>query len=150
MTKHSGRTLLSPVPLLVSFTALLLLAGGCQHRAPMTNTILATASAPDGSSSAVLIRRYRHAALNNDLFYVVLIPTGADIQKVINDEDIGNSAVLVATSASRVKLQWKQDNALHVICDACGLEPIDIMKKRRQAGQNTVVYDGFPQHTAYD
>jgi hypothetical protein len=150
MTKHSGGARLSPVPLLVSFTALLLMAGGCWHPAPMTNTILAKASAPDGSSSAVLIRRYRHTALSNDVFYVVLIPTGADIQKFINEEDIGKSALLVATSASRVKLQWEQDHTLHVICGACGLEAIDIMTKRGQAGQNTVVYDGFPQHTAYD
>ena len=116
----------------------------------MTNTIITQAGSSDGSSSAVLIRRYRRAALSNDAYYVVVIPKGKDVQRVINEEAIGKSAVLAATLASQVTLVWQQDGTLHVICKACGLEAIDIMTKRRQAGRNKVVYDGFPQHTAYE
>ncbi len=141
---------LIPILRLACFTGVLLAGVGCVRPAPMTNTVLEQATAPDGRSSAVLVRRFRPVALSHDAFYVVLIPSGKDPQEVINHEDLGDSAVLVATLASRVKLSWQQNSTLRVICDACGLEAIDIMTKRQSSGQTRVVFDGFPPHTAYD
>ncbi len=145
MAKQTGKLLHSSL-----VTMMLCVVASCSRPAPMTNTIIDQVRAPDSSSSAVLVRRSRSAALSNDVFYVVVIPTGRNIQHVINEEDIRKSAVLVATLASKVKLSWPEGGPLHVLCNACGLEAIDIMTKQPQAGQHRVVYDGFPQHTAYD
>jgi hypothetical protein len=115
----------------------------------MTNTIVNRADSPNGQSSALLIERYYHAALNANQFYLLVLPKEQDPNRAINDKDIGDSAALVATKASRVVLRWNDSETLLVICDSCGIEAIDVSKKLDHLGTTKIVYQGFPEHTAY-
>jgi hypothetical protein len=121
---------------------------GCKT-APMTNTIVCRADNPNGKSSALLVERYYHAALNANQFYLLVVPKEQDLTKALNDNDIGDSSALVATKASRVVLRWEENGTLLVICDSCGIEAIDVSKKLDHLASTKIVYQGFPQHTAY-
>lgn len=121
---------------------------GCKT-APMTNTIVNRAASPNGKSSALLIERYYHAALNANQFYLLVLPKEQDPNEAINDKDIGDSAALVATKASRVVLKWDSNETLLVICDSCGIQAIDVSKKLDHLGLTNIIYQGFPEHTAY-
>ena len=121
---------------------------GCRP-SPMTNTVVNQARNPNGRSSAILVERYRHAALSSNVFYVLIISTNEDVVKVTNDENIAKRSALVATKASRLKLAYDNPSTLLVTCEACGVEAIDIMKKLDHVGDTTIRYQGFPQHTAY-
>jgi hypothetical protein len=121
---------------------------GCET-APMTNTVISRADNPNGQSSALLVERYYHAALSADQIYLFLLPKDHELTKALNDKDIGDSSALVATGAQRVVLKWENSGTLLVICDACGIEAIDISKKLDHIGSTKIVYQGFPEHTAY-
>ena len=121
---------------------------GCET-APMTNTVVCQADNPNGQSSALLVERYYHAALNANQFYLLVIPKGQDPAKALNSKDIGDSSALVATEARRVALRWQDSGTLLVICDSCGIEAIDVSKKLDHLGATKIIYHGFPQHTAY-
>jgi hypothetical protein len=121
---------------------------GCKT-APMTNTIIVQAHSPDGQASALLVERYYHAALGSNGFYLLVLSEGQDARKVINDEDIRDSSALVATAAGKVQLRWQDKDTLLVVCDSCGLEAIDISKKLDHVGSIRIIYQGFPEHTAY-
>jgi hypothetical protein len=121
---------------------------GCKP-APMTNTVVEQAKNPNGRSSAILVERYRHAALSANVFYVLILSTDEDLGKATNDEDIEKRSALVATKASKVTLRYETPSTLRIVCEACGLEAIDIMQKLDRLGDTTIVYQGFPQHTAY-
>lgn len=115
----------------------------------MTNTVVCRADSPHGGSSALLIERYYRAALSSNQFYLLVLPKGQDADKAINDKDIADSSALVATLAGKVQLRWQNDDTLLAICDSCGLEAIDISKKLDHIGSVKIVYQGFPEHTAY-
>jgi hypothetical protein len=132
----------------MSISAAIMLIG-CKP-SPMTNTVVDQEKNPNGRSSAILVERYRHAALNANIFYVLVLSNNEDRGKATNDEEIEKRSALVATKASKVKLHYENPSTLLVICDACGLEAIDIMRKRDHIGDTTIVYQGFPQHTAYE
>jgi hypothetical protein len=127
---------------------LVLALTGCKP-APMTNTIIDKRLSPDGHSYAILVERYRHAALNANIFYVVVAPRGEDVANIINNENIEASAAIVATKANRLKLSWENQTTVRVQCDACGIEAIDIMKKVDHSGGYKFFYVGLPEHTAY-
>jgi len=107
------------------------------------------AQSPDGTLSAILVDRYYHAALSSDEFFVIVISNGQDVVEAINARDIGDPAPLVATRAEKVRLRWQSNDTLLVICDSCGLEAIDINKKLDHVGSVKIIYQGFPEHTAY-
>jgi hypothetical protein len=121
---------------------------GCKP-APMTNTVVDQSKNPNGRSSAILIERYRHAALSANVFYVLIVSDNEEVAKVANNEDIEKRSALVATKASKVRLRYENPSTLLVTCDACGLEAIDIMQKLDHLGATSIRYQGFPQHTAY-
>jgi len=129
---------------LVSIIALL----GCAP-APMKNTVLTKADSPDGKSSALLVDRYYHAARVADEFFLIVIPSNQDADQAINARHIGDSSALVASWASKIRLRWQSKDVLLVICDSCGLKPINISKKLDHIGSTKIVYEGFPRHTAY-
>lgn len=121
---------------------------GCKA-APTTNTVVAKAQSPDGKTSALLVDRYYHTARVSDGFFLILVPSSQSATEAINARNIGGSAVLIATWASKVQLQWKDNHTLLVVCNSCGLKAIDISKKLDRLGPTTIVYQGFPVHTAY-
>jgi hypothetical protein len=121
---------------------------GCKP-APMTNTVVTKAESPDGKSTAILVDRYIHAARVADGFFLVVIPSNQNANEMINARNIGDSSALVATWANKVQLRWQDKDTLLVICDSCGLQPIDISKKLDYIGATRIVYQGFPEHTAY-
>jgi hypothetical protein len=121
---------------------------GCKA-ASMTNTVVSRADNPNGRSSALLVERYRHAALSSNQFYLLVLPKEQNIDKAVNREDIEDSSALVATLAGKVQLRWQGNDTLLVVCDSCGLEAIDISKKLDHIGTTKIVYHGFPEHTAY-
>jgi hypothetical protein len=90
---------------------------GCKpSRAPMTNTVLEQGINPNGRSSAVLVERYRHSALNANIFYVLVLSKNEDLEKVSNDEESEKRSVLVATRASNAQLQKPLYLARHLRC----------------------------------
>jgi hypothetical protein len=135
---------------LASGSCLVMLATlmGCKP-APMMNTVIAQAQSPDGKSNAVLVDRYVHAARVSDGFFLMVIPSGQNLSEAINARNIGDSSALVATSANRVPLRWQDSGTLLVVCDSCGLQAIDISKKLDHIGSTKIVYQGFPEPTAY-
>lgn len=121
---------------------------GCKD-APTTNTIVAKAQSPNGKTSALLVDRYYHTARVSDGFFLILVPSSQSASEAINARNIGNSAVLIATWASKVQLQWKDNHTLLVVCNSCGLKAIDISRKLDHIGSTKIIYQGFPEHTAY-
>jgi hypothetical protein len=128
--------------------ALALVVMGCTP-APMTNTIVAKAQSPDGASIAVLVDRYIEAARVSDGWFLIVVPAGRSLTDAINARNIGESAALVATNAARLRLHWQDSETLVVVCNSCGLQAIDISKKLDRLGATKIVYQGFPEHTAY-
>jgi hypothetical protein len=120
---------------------------GCKP-APMKNTVVVKAESPDRKSSAVLVDRYYQAARVPDEFFLIVIPSGQDANEAINTRHIGDSSALVAIWASKVQLRWQSADTLLVVCDSCGLKPIDISKKLDHVGSIKIVYQGFPAGTA--
>lgn len=117
--------------------------------AQMKNTVVAQAQSPGGKSSAVLVDRHYQAARVSDEFFLIVIPNGRDMDEAINVRRIGDSSALVATLANKVQLRWQDKDTLLVVCDSCGLQAIDISKKLDHIGPTKIVYQGFPEHTAY-
>lgn len=143
--KSSQRMMLRMALCCIFLPALLI---GCKA-APTTNTIVAKAQSPDGKTSALLVDRYYHTARVSDGFFLILVPSSQSVSEAINAKNIGNSAVLIATWASKVRLRWEGNNTLLVGCDSCGLEAIDIIRKLDHFGSIRIIYQGFPKHTAY-
>jgi hypothetical protein len=121
---------------------------GCKP-APMTNIVIAQAQSPDRKSTAILVDRYVHAARVSDGFFLIVVPSHQNLTEAINAQNIGDSSALVATSANKVQLRWQNNGTLLVVCDSCGLRAIDISKKLDHIGSTKIVYQGFPEHTAY-
>lgn len=121
---------------------------GCKT-APMTSTVINRADNPNGQSSALLVERYYQAALNANQFYLLVLPKDQDLTRALNDKDIVDSSALVATNARRLVLKWENSRTLLVICDSCGIEAIDVDKKLDHLGPTKIIYQGFPDHTAY-
>ena len=88
----------------LSFAVAILLIG-CKP-APMTNTVVDQSKNPNGRSSAILVERYRHAALSANVFYVLIVSDNEEVAKVANNEDIEKRSALVATKASTVRLRY--------------------------------------------
>lgn len=116
---------------------------GCTP-APMKNTVVTKANSPDGKLSAVLVDRYYHAARVPDEFFLIVIPTNRHASDAINARHIGDSSALVAIWASKIQLRWQRNDTVLVVCDSCGLKPIDISKKQDHIGTIKIVYQGFP------
>lgn len=83
----------------------------------MTNKVVCKTDNPNGKSSAVLVERYYHAALNANQFYLLIIPKERDSSMALNDKEIGDSSALVATKARRVVLRWQDSGTLLVLCN---------------------------------
>lgn len=115
----------------------------------MKNTVVVRSESPDGKSSAILVDRYYQAARVSDEFFLIVVPSGQDADAAINVRQIGESSALVATLANKVQLRWQDNSTLLVVCDSCGLQAIDISKKLDHIGNTKIVYQGFPEHTAY-
>jgi hypothetical protein len=133
----------------VAYGSLLLLTAfiGCEA-APMTNTVVAQAQSPDGQSSALLVDRHYEAARLPDEFFLIVIPVSRSADAAIGAKDIGDSAALVATWASKVQVSWQRNDVLFVTCEACGLEAINIAKKLYNVGWTKIIYQGFPTRIA--
>jgi hypothetical protein len=127
---------------------LLVILIGCEP-APATNTIVASVQSPDKRVSALLVDRSFEAARISDGFFLIVIPASHNVTDAINANDINETAVLIATGAGTVQLRWQDDNTLLVVCDSCGIKPVDISKKLDHIGTTRIVYRGFPAHTAY-
>ena len=115
----------------------------------MTNIVVYRADNPSGQLSALLVERSYRAALNANQFYLLVLPKEENLETALNDKDIGDSSALVATKARRVVLRWEDNGNLLVICNSCGIEAIDISKKLNHLGTTKIVYQDFPEHTAY-
>jgi hypothetical protein len=122
---------------------------GCRP-APQTNTIIDKAESPDGTSLAILVDRSYHMARVSDEYFLIVIPASRDVNEAIRTAHIGDSAALVATWASQLRLRWQSDDVLVVVCKSCGLEAIDVIKKLDHIGSVKVIYEGLPEHTAFD
>ena len=149
--RATRRTIISPLKSLCFVCGFLIASAtlmGCKP-APMTNTIIAQAQSSDGRFNAILVERYLHAARVSNGFFLIITPADQNPVKAINARDIGGSSALVATRADKVKLRWQDSNTLLVVCDSCGLQAIDISKKLDHIGNTKIVYQGFPEHTAY-
>jgi hypothetical protein len=83
-------------------------------------------------------------------FFLIVIPSSQNPEEAINARHLGDSSALVATRSDKVRLRWQSNDALLVICDSCGLEPIDIEKKLDHVGSIKIIYQGFPEHTAFE
>ena len=118
-------------------------------RAPVTSTVVQRAESPDGKLFAILVDRYYHTARVSDEFFLVVIPSNQNADETVNARHIDDSSALIATWANKVQLHWQSDDTLFVICDSCGLRPIDISRKLDHIGSIKIVYQGFPEHTAY-
>jgi hypothetical protein len=127
---------------------LLVFLVGCKP-APMTNTVIVKVQSPDGKSSAILVDRRYQTARMSDEFFLIVIPSSQDANEAVSARHIGDSSALVATWANKVELRWQSTDTLLVICDSCGLKPIDVSKKLDHLGSTKIVYQGFPEHTAY-
>jgi hypothetical protein len=129
---------------------LILLAGllGCQP-APMTNTVVALARSRDGKSVALLVDRHLKMARVSDGFFLIVIPTGRSTDQAIAARDIGDSAALVATWASKLRLSWSSNDELLVSCDSCGLRDIDIEKQLNHIGITKIAYRGLSGSNAW-
>jgi hypothetical protein len=114
----------------------------------MKNTVVMKTDSPDGKSSALLVDRSYQAARVPDEFFLIVIPSGQDANEAVNARHIGDSSALVAIWAGKVQLRWLSGDALLVVCDSCGLKPIDISKKLDHIGTIKIVYQGFPVGTA--
>ena len=129
------------------FLLLLVVLLGCKP-APMKNTVVMKTDSPDGKSSALLVDRSYQAARVPDEFFLIVIPSGQDANEAVNARHIGDSSALVAIWAGKVQLRWLSGDALLVVCDSCGLKPINISKKLDHIGTIKIVYQGFPVGTA--
>jgi hypothetical protein len=118
--------------------------------ASTANAVVTKALSPDGEYVALLIDRYYHAARVADEFFLVIVPNTRNIDGAITARNLGKSAALVATRAGSVELRWQDNRTLLVVCNSCGLEAIDISKKLDHIGRVKIIYQGFPEHTAYD
>jgi hypothetical protein len=98
----------------------------------------------------MLVDRYYRTALSSDQFFLIVENQQYTIEYSITDPDIGDRAALVATNADKVKLQWQGNNTLVVVCDACGLEQINIEEKLDHIGNTRLIYRGFPSGKASD
>jgi hypothetical protein len=144
----ASHSLLPRTLIAACFSALALIGlAGC--RAPQTNTVVAKAESPDGKHLALLVDRYFHAARISDEFFLIVVPTSQDVDQAINSGDIDVRSVLMATYASRVRVRWQDNDTLVATCDSCGLRAIDVIRKRDHLGSLKVIYQGFPEHTAY-
>lgn len=103
---------------------------------------------PDGSHIAMLVDRYYDATRGSDEFFVIVVAGKEFASRAATMRHIGESAVLVATRAGKVRLRWQSDATLLVKCDACGLEAIDIQKKEDRSGTVSIIYQGFPEDAA--
>jgi hypothetical protein len=119
-------------------------------RAKQTNTVVDKAQSPDGKLSAIFVDRYYHAARISDEFFLIVIPSRQNADEAINSRHIDDSSPLIATWANKVRVRWQSKDALLVICDSCGLEAINISKKLDHAGPIKIIYQGFPEHTAFE
>jgi hypothetical protein len=116
---------------------------------PTTNTVIVKAESPDGKLSALLVDRFYHAARISDGFFLIVISSTRNADEAVNAQNIGESAALVATRADKVQLRWQDNETLVAICDSCGLEAIDISKELDRIESTKIVYQGFPDRTAY-
>ncbi len=136
------------MPFLLCASAQALCSAGC--KSPPTDTVIDKAVSADGRYVAVLSERDVHAALTANVFYLIVIPARQDFNETIRANDNWDKAPLIATWAKAVRLRWRDDRTLLVVCDSCGLRPIDIIAKRDRDGPVTILYQGFPEHTASD
>lgn len=114
----------------------------------MKNTVVMKTDSPDGKSSALLVDRHYQAARVPDEFFLVVIPSSQEANEAVNARHIGDLSALVAIWASNLQLRWLSGDTLLVVCDSCGLKPIDISKKVDRIGSVKIVYRGFPAGTA--
>ena len=113
------------------------------------SVVINAAWSPDSQTAAILMRHIWRAALNNDVYYVILAPGRQpwDVEAMFRSAQ--DSSVLDATRAESLKFRWQNDRELHVICAQCGLETIDVTRKLDHHGPVRIVYEGFPMGTAY-
>lgn len=138
----------SSVPTVCCCLVLVSVLVNCK-RAQTTNTIVVRVTSPDGKFSALLVDRYYHAARVSDEFFLIVIPGDQNERQAVNARDIGDASALVTTRATKLQLRWQSNDTLLVICDWCGLKAIDISKKIDRIGSVKIIYQGFPEHTAY-
>jgi hypothetical protein len=105
-------------------------------------TVVASAKAPDGNLSALLVQRRGHDSLSSDVYYVILAdrPEMPNLSRATHDNPI-----LVATHGQNVGIQWSGANALSITCAGCGINPVDIMEKKEKVDSVSVTFVGFPK-----
>ena len=120
-----------------------LLATGCDSA---DYTVVRNAKSPNGDLSALLVQRRGHDSLSSDVYYVILTNgknATPNLSKATHDKPI-----LVATHGQDLGIQWSGSNALNIVCNGCGIRPIDIMDKRESADSVSITYIGFPNGAA--
>ena len=111
----------------------------------VSSTIVQKAASPDGNSIALFIDRAYHIARASNEFVLIVVPHARDLDEAVADKAIGDSAAFVATYAGGVRLHWQGNDTLVVVCDSCGLRPLDIEKRLDRLGRLQIVYRGVPQ-----
>jgi hypothetical protein len=122
---------------------LLAIVFGCRPFA-VTNTVVSKATSPNAKVVAILVDRRYHNARSSDEFSLILVQGTQSANSAIAARHIGESAALVATYASKLQLSWENDSTLRVVCNSCGLRPIDIEKKLTHLNAINIRYEGFP------
>jgi hypothetical protein len=113
---------------------------GCRGRA--VYTVISESQAPNGDLTASLVKRHAKMNLANDEYYVVIAKQTTDNGKL--EDDAFDSPVLVANHAQNVQVRWSKPDEIEIVCNRCGLETDDILKRKDEWNSVDVKYVGFP------
>lgn len=128
---------------------LILCASGCAtQRPPLMLFVVRSAVSPDRQKTAYLVGRNTITALDNDHYFVLILPATvpADSAHIANNLD---RAALKATRALELKLAWQGDSVLTISCDDCGMEQLDVARRRDRVDSVRLLYDGVPKRRSF-
>lgn len=118
------------------------LLGIVSCRDAATYNVLRQSISPDQAHVALLVERYTKAALSHDEYFVLIRERPYTIGNL--RVEAHREPILVATSASGITFEWATSKHVILHCDACGLEPVDIIDKSSQWHSVQISYEGFP------
>ena len=114
----------------------------CGCRGSASYTVISESHAPNGDLTTSLVKRHAKLNLANDEYYVVIAKKTTDNGKL--EDDAFDSPVLVANHAQNVQVRWSKPDEIEIVCNQCGLETDDILKRKDEWNSVDVKYVGFP------
>jgi hypothetical protein len=127
----------------VFFASALVITCGCDSG---TYKVLRQVQSPDRRTTAFLVE-HSQPGLSSDTYYL-LLSGKANLETKELPRTCRDQLPLCLTRGWNLTLRWTSPNELSVICDKCGIQPIDIMEKQANYKSIAITYDGFPKGTA--